>query len=150
MRAVVQEKSGKTSHAQVVFTNYESLTYSKTEVSYEKNGESIPIHAVIEDSVDDSPARMKAFRAFKKGLFDLHSGPISVLINNKLALAILSEKAAWLSPEERRTVEKHIPWTRHLAHGQTSDENGQEIDLPHFVRTQRKQCVLKKPCLTAA
>lgn len=63
---------------------------------------------------------------------------------NKAFLSFLTDPAhlGHLTEEERRVLDKHIPWTRQVEPGKT-DFHGREVDLGEFLRENREQFVLK-------
>lgn len=66
------------------------------------------------------------------------------LMAKKASLAFLSDEANGhlFTPEERKAVEAHIPWTRRVSDRRTH-YCGSEIDLLRFVEDNRERLVLK-------
>ncbi len=86
---------------------------------------------------------LKAFRvAAQQGL--LFSSPHGEL-DHKSLWEVLGAPDHWpsLSPEERRIVKRHIPWTRLVAERNTQGPKGNMVDLPDYVRRSRRRLVLK-------
>ncbi|MDQ0939571.1 hypothetical protein [Streptomyces sp. V1I1] len=67
----------------------------------------------------------------------------SGLLANKKALALVSEGRPWMTRAERRTVERHLPWTRMTIPGRTDWQQG-EHDLPALLFRERDRFVLKR------
>ncbi len=49
----------------------------------------------------------------------------------------------YLTPQEIRSMKRHVPWTRLLLERRTISPEGREIDLVPFVREHREELVLK-------
>ena len=66
------------------------------------------------------------------------------LLHKKMSLALLSDEryASLYTPEERRAIAKHIPWTRKVREGHTT-YGGKTIDLAEFVIRAKDRLVLK-------
>lgn len=66
------------------------------------------------------------------------------LMHKKASLAVLSDErnARLFSAEEAEAIMLHIPWTRVVEERRTIFE-GNEIDLPRFIRDNRERLVLK-------
>jgi hypothetical protein len=69
----------------------------------------------------------------------------SLLLGRKSTLALLTSDdfCAQLPGELARAVRAHVPWTRVVRDGRTSDEAGRPIELLEHVRLGREQLVLK-------
>ncbi|MCS7054846.1 MAG: hypothetical protein NZM18_01530 [Thermoflexales bacterium] len=50
---------------------------------------------------------------------------------------------ACFTPGERRLLRRHVLWTRVLTERKTADPNGEEVDLPEYVRANRESLVIK-------
>ncbi|MBI5365544.1 MAG: hypothetical protein HZA54_00790 [Planctomycetes bacterium] len=68
------------------------------------------------------------------GEFD-HKGALEVLTSERMA--------PLLSPEQRASFRRHLPWTRVLRDLKTADPGGRTVDLFEFVRGARERLVLK-------
>jgi hypothetical protein len=88
-----------------------------------------------------SPAAM---RAFKAGNLVLINGPVSLLLSNKLNLALLSDYDTFdvYSPAEKASIDRYIPWSRKVQPGQIRYESG-AVDLLPFITANREKFVLK-------
>ncbi len=66
------------------------------------------------------------------------------ILHKKASLAVLSDErnAGIFSPEERETIDLHIPWTRRVA-DRTTVHNGQPVDLLPYIAKYREKLVLK-------
>jgi uncharacterized circularly permuted ATP-grasp superfamily protein len=66
------------------------------------------------------------------------------LMHKKASLALLSDErnAHLFSAEEAEAIQAHIPWTRVVEERRTRF-NGEEVDLPRFIRDNRERLVLK-------
>lgn len=143
LREAWQETLKRTRRAfkgELFVCRFEDLTTTRTEVRLGQRR----LDAIVEDDIPDSGARMKVLRAAKNGGVLLASGPISLLFNNKNALAILSELPDWLTEREREVVSSAVPWTRALDRAETTDFAGSRVFLPDFAREARESLVLKK------
>lgn len=102
------------------------------------------IHIVIEMYHGEIPA--KIWEVFRLGNVLLYNGPVTRLLSNKLNLALLSESenSPLFSPEERKIIERYIPWTRKIAAGDTvyGERRGRLKDV---VLENRERMVIKPP-----
>lgn len=101
------------------------------------------LHIVVEG--DTTRPRPTVVQCFKAGNLVLYNGPMSALISDKRNVALLSENAASddFSAEEKAVIERHIPWSRHLAPGATTYQ-GERHQLERLVLARREDLVLKK------
>jgi hypothetical protein len=83
-------------------------------------------------------------KVFKAGNVCLFNGPVTSLLSNKYALALLSEheNSDLFSPQERELITKHIPWTRKMIPGENSYK-GEPVKLETLVPAHREQLILK-------
>ena len=100
------------------------------------------IHAIIEYSTKYTP--LVLLTAFQMGDVLLYNGSISTLVSNKLNLALLSEykDSRYFSPEEKKIIETHVPWTRKISDCQTRYQD-ETVNLPDFIRSNRENLVIK-------
>jgi hypothetical protein len=67
-------------------------------------------------------------------------------LHKKVAFALLTGDGPsgddWMTREEKRVVEKHVPWTRKVRETKTT-YRGAEVDLVPFLRKERERIVLK-------
>ena len=72
------------------------------------------------------------------------NGPVSLIMDNKLNLALLSEHedSDLFTMEERSIIKKYIPWTRKLIIGSTTF-GAEKIKLEEFVISHREKLVIK-------
>jgi hypothetical protein len=84
------------------------------------------------------------FSAVMRGGARVYNGPATVILSNKLNVALLSEHAEsdLFTAEERRDIAAFIPWTRRVAPGETR-WRGERIALPDLLVSQREHLVLK-------
>jgi hypothetical protein len=102
-----------------------------------------PVHAILEQQ--NGPTDRSVFRCFKAGGVNLFSGPVTALLSDKRNLAVLSAAAGAGGPlddEEKRLVNRHLPWTRVVAR-ETVDFRGEQAFLPDLLATRREELVLK-------
>lgn len=89
---------------------------------------------------------LPVFGAAMSGTIDVHVGPASRLLSDKLNLALLSEAVEngdeWLAAEERRTVETTVPWTRRVAE-EFVTWRGERAYLPDLLIAERERLILK-------
>lgn len=84
-------------------------------------------------------------RCFKAGSLHLYNGPASLILNDKRNLALLSEMADsdLFSPEERRLIQSHVPWSRQVLPGETVFA-GERTGIEDLLRRERERFVIKK------
>lgn len=101
-----------------------------------------PVHAVIESY--QGLISSDVYRAWMAGRINVYNGPLTVVLSDKLNLALLSEneESDVFDEEERRIIREHIPWARSLTTGKTTFR-GERIDLSDFVMAEREKLVLK-------
>jgi len=102
------------------------------------------VHAVVDhefDRVEPAP-----FRCFKAGTLRLYNAPITMLLSDKRSLALLSENAESdaFTAEERRTIARHVPWSRRLLPGAVTSWQGERADLERLALARRAELVLKR------
>ncbi len=85
------------------------------------------------------------FAALMSGTVDVYNGPAGRILSDKLNLALLSETAGedWFTPEERRLIEAHVPWSRRVAE-EFTDWRGERVYLPDLLEAERERLVLKQ------
>lgn len=101
------------------------------------------VHALVEVAEGIVPFHL--LRCQHQGTLNIHNGPVTHILCNKLNMALLSmfQDSAVFTREERELIQTHVPWTRPVAEEQ-SDFNGEVIDLPEFILQNRESLVLKK------
>jgi hypothetical protein len=102
-----------------------------------------PVHAILEQL--DGATDRSVFRCFKAGGVNLFSGPMTMLLSDKRNLAVLSAAASAGGPlddEEKRLLNRHLPWTRMVAR-ETTVFRGEQAFLPDLLATRREELVLK-------
>lgn len=74
----------------------------------------------------------------KRGGVQLFNGPSYYMMTNKRALSLLSQHAQSdaFSAEERRTIERYIPWSRDIVEGKVQFRGEQEDLVPLLLRKQ--------------
>jgi hypothetical protein len=87
------------------------------------------------------PALLDAYRA---GAICMVNSFRSKLIHKKALFAVLTDqrRASLFSHEEREAIRKHVPRTR-LVRDETSDYQGEQINLLAFIRSNSHRLVLK-------
>jgi hypothetical protein len=112
----------------------------------EKRGElhqgDLPIQLVLD--TENGLVGRPVFLALLAGKARAYNGPVTQILSDKLNLALLSEYAGsgLFTPEERQLIERHVPWTRRVAH-EFADYEGQRVYLPDFLLEHRERFVLK-------
>ncbi len=101
------------------------------------------IHAVAEVVGFPTP---EVFGCYRKGGFQLYSGPVSMILGDKRNLALLSRAVdegdgPW-TEEERTFLRRHVPWTRQVDRGRVT-YRGEEASLPELLAAERHDLVLK-------
>lgn len=73
------------------------------------------------------------------------SGFGAFALTSKALFAIVSDPAssAWLASDERVALDRVLPWTRIVRDGQSTDWNGQAVDVLDFALREREQLVVK-------
>jgi len=101
------------------------------------------IHVVVECIGGDVPLHI--LRCHQRGTLNLHNGPVTYVLCNKLNLALLSElqDSEIFTEEEQNLIRRHVPWTRKVADC-ASDFEGRSISLLDFIRENKEILVLKK------
>lgn len=71
------------------------------------------------------------------------------LFGNKGILALVSdeENRHLLTPAERASVDRALPWTRMLRSGPVTAEDGRTVDLAEYAISEREQLILKPTAL---
>ncbi len=101
------------------------------------------VHALLElSSVLNSPALYRCFKAKQLLLFN---GPVGAMLSDKRNLALLYENrnSDVLSPAERETVGRYIPWTYRVVDQKVHYEEA-EADLTNLLFSARDRLVLKE------
>lgn len=85
------------------------------------------------------------FVALMSGTVDVYNGPPGRILSDKLNLALLSEAAGegCFTPEERRLIEQHVPWSRRVAE-EFTDWRGERVYLPDLLADERERLVIKQ------
>lgn len=83
-------------------------------------------------------------RTFALGNILFYNGPITMLLSNKLNLALLSENldSDCFSHEEKELIRKYVPWSRKIIPGYTTF-GSEKVDLENFIRKNRDDLVIK-------
>jgi uncharacterized circularly permuted ATP-grasp superfamily protein len=83
-------------------------------------------------------------RAVREGAVCMVNPVHCKILHKKMSLAVLSDErnAALFQPDERRAIERFIPWTRRVEE-RHSVFRGRDIDLVPFILDQRENLVLK-------
>lgn len=73
------------------------------------------------------------------------SGLGAFALSSKAMFALVSDPAATpgLTDEERWCVANHVPWTRTVREGRTTDWSGEDVDLVELAHAEREQLVVK-------
>jgi uncharacterized circularly permuted ATP-grasp superfamily protein len=83
-------------------------------------------------------------RAYLDGAVTVVNSFRAKLLHKKMSLALLSDDryARRYTPEQRRAIAKHVPWTRKVREGHTT-YGGKVVDLADFIVANRERLVLK-------
>jgi hypothetical protein len=102
-----------------------------------------PMNVVLEMTTGDVPLHI--LRCYQRGTFNLHNGPVTYLLCNKMAMALLSEfhDSGIFTEEEDQLVQAHVPWTRKVVPAM-ADFKGSSVKLPEFILENQRELVLKK------
>ncbi|WP_025038551.1 hypothetical protein [Bradyrhizobium sp. DOA9] len=67
------------------------------------------------------------------------------ILSDKAILALFSDPRfrSNFSSEHVSLIERHVPWTRVIRPGQTTDPDGRLVDLLEYIRLNQSRCVLK-------
>jgi hypothetical protein len=86
----------------------------------------------------------QVFVALQGGTVRAYNGPASVMLSDKLNLALASELegSGLFTDEERRVIRDHLPWTRRVEDGFV-DFAGERVYLPDLLADGRERLVLK-------
>ena len=100
------------------------------------------VHALTELYLGMVPPHV--INVFKAGNLRLVNGPITNLLSSKLNLALLSDydTTGVFTGEEKRIIDRYVPWTRKMTPGDTTHE-GEKVNLMDFIRSNRERLVLK-------
>jgi diaminobutyrate-2-oxoglutarate transaminase len=84
-------------------------------------------------------------------VFVVNSLAVQTVLEDKAVLALLSDPvyASLFSTAQRATVERHVPWTRLVRPGRTSDRHGDRVELLDHIARDREHLVLKPANLYA-
>ncbi len=84
-------------------------------------------------------------RAAAERLACVASGFRAFALTSKAMFALLEEPemTSALSPDERKAVASHVPWTRIVREGKATDWDGGEVDLLSFAVRERESLVVK-------
>lgn len=123
----------------VFYTNYDhQFQVKKDQVFFQGKR----IHTLIEFYNQFAPSEI--LKVYQAGNVLLLNGPAHHLLGSKLNLALLSEyqDSGLFNQQERKLIEKYIPWSRHVTDMETTYEN-QEINLKDFMLDNKDKLVLK-------
>jgi hypothetical protein len=100
------------------------------------------IHIIMGLNPGEVP--MDIFYVALLGKVIIYNGPITMLLTNKLNLALLSEHedSEIFTPGERKILKAHIPWTRRIVPGKVIFA-GKTFDWEDFLRSHRTKLVIK-------
>lgn len=101
-----------------------------------------PVRVVVEATFGELPQPL--LTAALEGHALVLNGAVTRVINDKVALAALSEHAAsgLFDADERATIEAHVPWTRR-ALAEFTDYHDERVYLPDFLEDAQDRLVLK-------
>jgi len=122
----------------VIFADLPHLKVDKNCIYYDGKR----IHILLELYHGQVP--IQVFNAALSGNAIIYNGPITILLSNKLNLALLSahEDSDIFTPGERKIIKAHIPWTRRIVPGKVTFA-GKTFDWEDFLRSQRMKLVIK-------
>lgn len=122
----------------VFFCDYQHLVREDDYLFYKDKR----VHALTELYLGMAPPHV--IKVFKAGNLRLENGPVTNLLSSKLNLAILSdyETTNVFTDEEKRIIDRYVPWTRKIASGDTTYE-GEKVNLEDFIRSNKERLVIK-------
>ncbi len=134
----ILQSMDKDLQGELIISDYSYLTIIKNNVYY-KEKRVLCLHENYGGYVPN-----EIWEVFRKGNLLLYVGPFTMLVSNKLNIALLSEheESELFTPEERKSIKKYIPWTRKTASGQTRYQ-GETVQLETFVLANKEKLVLK-------
>lgn len=100
------------------------------------------IYAVLQQWDVEHPL----MRALSDGNVQLVSGVRHAILHNTKALFVLlsdPQYAYLFAEDDARRLRRHVPWTRHLQDGMTTDSDGCPVDLLPFIAEHQDALVLK-------
>ncbi|UCH95168.1 MAG: hypothetical protein JSV88_33670 [Candidatus Aminicenantes bacterium] len=123
---------------EVVFCGLNQLQVPENKVMLEDK----PIHMMIQRFTGHVP--LELMKVVKDGNLIIFNGQVSLLLTNKLNLALLSQHqdSDVFSPEEKEIIREHIPWTRKIIPGETT-YGREKVNLENFILSNREQLVMK-------
>jgi len=102
------------------------------------------IHAAIE--MYNGSVSLPVREVFKAGNIKIINGPVTDLLSSKLNLALLSTYGTAnnniFNDEEKRIIEKYVPWSRKIINGSTN-YGTETVKLENFILTNKDKLVLK-------
>ena len=100
------------------------------------------IHVLVEWYHGQVP--IQVYNVALSGNAIIYNGPITILLTNKLNLALLSahEDSEIFTPEERKIIKTHIPWTRRIVPGKVTFA-GEIFAWEDFLDSHRTKLVIK-------
>lgn len=136
-----QELSVRKMKGNILFVGKAQLEISDDCVFVDK----IPIHIIVEFKHGFIPKSILDLE--KKGTLQIYNGSVTMILGNKMNLAVLSEKSdsPLYNEDEQEIIQKYIPWTRALKSGETVYQ-GKTVKFPDFA-LQNKDLLVLKPCL---
>ena len=137
-KEIMQQKN-KDIKGSVIACDYCHLNLVDDRIFYKENR----VHALVEMYLGYTSPQVMA--AFKAGNIRLINGPISYVLSDKLNLALLSDPAASqvFSPEEKKIIDRYVPWTRKITPGSTTYQNEKIASLERFMLSNRERLVIK-------
>jgi len=99
---------------------------------------------LISELLDRGGLSHPMVRAVREGAVCMVNPFRCKILHKKASLAVLSDEANahLFTPEERRAIEAHIPWTRRVVERQTTYQ-GRRVELVPFIAENRERLVLK-------
>lgn len=136
---IALQKQNENIKGRLFVCDYHQLKIIDNHVYYK----GVRIHALIELYLGlTSP---EVLEVYKSGNILIFNGPITELMSNKLNLALLSDYEAagtLFSDEEKRIIDKYIPWTRKVIPGFTT-YGTEMIKLEDFILSNKDRLVIK-------
>lgn len=122
----------------VIFADFPDLKVDKNCIYHDSKR----IHILMELYHGQVP--IKVYNAALSGNALIYNGPITILLSNKLNLALLSahEDSEIFTPEERKIIKAYIPWTRRIVPGKVTFA-GKIFDWEDFLHFHRMKLVIK-------
>lgn len=128
------------------FVDPRELEYKDGELSAGGQGIDLIYRRVLTSEILGREAECKPLLdAYKARVVCVVNSLRAKILDKKMLFALLFEPRlmALYTREEAEAIRRHVPWTRRVAEGKTTDPDGNTIDLLPWVAQNRAELVLK-------